>query len=414
MAADAVVAKAVGESARRGRLVVIATLVRLTGDFDLAEDCWQDALERALARWPVHGVPDNPEAWLSTAARNRAIDILKRLNTERDKLIQLHAMTRHNVPEPTTSESVYDDDRLKLLFACCHPALPWAGRVALTLKTVTGLSTREVARAFLVSEATMSQRLLRAKTKIAHAAIALRVPPADQLADRIDGVLTVIYLLFNEGHLSTEGEPLRNSLTREAIELGALMVDLLPGYDEVRALVALMLLQDSRRHARISSAGELVPINEQDRALWDHDQIRAGIRVLTSTSPETAPGPYRLQAAIAALHATARRPDLTDWTRIVQAYDALLALQDSPVIALNRLVALSFRDGPGPAVEQLPTLDDALEGYPPLAAARADFLRRTGRRDDAAAAYRRAIDQASTEAERRYLRRRLTEVLGES
>jgi RNA polymerase sigma-70 factor (ECF subfamily) len=408
--ADAVVAEAVGESARRGRLAVIATLVRLTGDFDLAEDCWQDALERALARWPVQGIPDNPEAWLSTAARHRALDILKRLHTERDKLFQLHAMTRHHPPEAATGESVYDDDRLKLLFACCHPALPLAGRVALTLKTVTGLSTREVARAFLVSEATMSQRLLRTKTKIAHAAIALRVPPADHLADRIDSVLTVIYLLFNEGHLSTDGEPLRNSLTREAIELGALLVDLLPDHDEVRALVALMLLQDSRRHARISSAGELVPINEQDRGLWDRDQITTGLRVLTSTSPKTAPGPYRLQAAIAALHATARRADVTDWTRIVRAYDALLALQDSPVIALNRLIALSFRDGPESALNQLPTLDGALDGYPPLAAARADLLRRAGRRHEAMAAYKRAISQANTEAERRYLRRRLTEI----
>jgi RNA polymerase sigma-70 factor (ECF subfamily) len=384
--------------------------MRLTGDFDLAEDCWQDALERALARWPVDGIPDNPEAWLSTAARHRALDILKRRRTERDKLPQLHAMTRHNTPERETDEPIYDDDRLKLLFACCHPALPLVGRVALTLKTVTGLSTREVARAFLVSEATMSQRLLRTKTKIAHAGIALRVPPSDQLADRVDAVLTVIYLLFNEGHLGTEGEPLRNSLTAEAIELGSLLVGLLPHHDEVRALVALMLLQNSRRHARISSSGELVPIYEQDRALWDHDQIVAGLRILTATESPTAPGPYRLQAAIAALHATADRAEATDWTRIVQAYDVLLALQGSPVIALNRLIALSFRDGPESALKQLPTLDAALDGYPALAATRADFLRRAGQTPDAAAAYQVAINQANTEAERRYYQRRLTEI----
>jgi RNA polymerase sigma-70 factor, ECF subfamily len=406
----AAVAEAVGQAARAGRLAVVATLMRMTGDFDLAEDCWQDALERALARWPVDGIPDNPEGWLSVAARHRALDVLKRRRTERDKLPQLHAMTQHNVPPSATGESVYDDDRLKLLFACCHPALPLAGRVALTLKTVTGLSTREVARAFLVSEATMSQRLLRTKTKIAHAGIALRVPPTDRLADRVDGVLAVIYLLFNEGYLATAGEPLRDALSREAIELGTLLVELLPGHDEARALLALMLLQNSRRHARISSGGELVPINEQDRGLWDRDQLNAGLRTLTSTSPQTAPGPYRLHAAIAALHATAPRAELADWTRIVQAYDALLALQDNPVIALNRLIAVSYRDGPESALAQLPLLEEALAGYPVLAAARADFLRRAGRALQAAAAYRVAIDQASTEAERRYLERRLTEV----
>jgi RNA polymerase sigma-70 factor (ECF subfamily) len=406
----AAAAEVVGQAARRGRLAVVATLVRVTRDFDLAEDCWQDALERALARWPIDGIPDNPEGWLSVAARHRALDVLKRRRTERDKLPQLHAMTPQNPPMPETGESVYDDDRLKLLFACCHPALPLAGRVALTLKTVTGRSTREVARAFLVSEATMSQRLLRTKTKIAHAGIALRVPPPDRLAERVDGVLAVIYLLFNEGYLATEGEPLRDGLTREAIEIGILLVDLLPGHDEARALLALMLLQNSRRHARISSLGELVPINEQDRGLWDRDQLSAGLRTLTSISPDTTPGPYQLHAAIAALHATAPRPEHTDWTRIVLAYDALLTLQDSPVIALNRLIAVSYRDGPESALAQLPTLDDVLAEYPVLIAARADFLRRAGRREEATAAYQLAIQQANTEAERRYLRRRLIEV----
>ena len=406
----AAAAEAVGQAARRGRLAVVATLVRVTRDFDLAEDCWQDALERALARWPIDGIPDNPEGWLSVAARHRALDVLKRRRTERDKLPQLHAMTPQNLPMPETGESVYDDDRLKLLFACCHPALPLAGRVALTLKTVTGRSTREVARAFLVSEATMSQRLLRTKTKIAHAGIALRVPPPDRLAERVDGVLAVIYLLFNEGYLATEGEPLRDGLTREAIEIGILLVDLLPDHDEARALLALMLLQNSRRHARISSLGELVPINEQDRGLWDRDQLSAGLRTLTSISSDTTPGPYRLHAAIAALHATATRPEHTDWTRIVSAYDALLGLQDSPVIALNRLIAVSYRDGPESALAQLPTLNDVLAEYPVLAAARADFLRRARRPEEATAAYQIAIQQANTEAERRYLRRRLIEV----
>lgn len=394
-------------AARRGRLAVVATLVRLTGDFELAEDCWQDALERALTRWPADGIPDNPEGWLSVAARNRAVDILRRRRTELDKLSQLEAPPVVLAAEP---ESVYDDDRLKLLFACCHPALPLAGRVALTLRTVAGLSTREVARAFLVSEATMSQRLLRTRTKIAHAAIPLKVPPPGRLDDRVDSVLTVVYLLFNEGYFATEGEPLRHALTREALQLGTLLVELLPGHDEVRSLLALMLLQDSRRHTRLNVDGELVPIDEQNRDCWDREQLAAGVRTLLSTSPLTEPGPYRLQAAIAALHASAPRAELTDWTRIVRAYDALLVLQDTPVVALNRLIAVSFRDGPAAALAELSTVEDALAGYPPLAAARADFLRRAGRSDEAAAAYQVAIDRAGTEAERRFLRRRLAEV----
>ena len=397
-------AEAVGRAARRGRLAVVATLVRLTGDFDLAEDCWQDALVRALLRWPVDGVPDNPEGWLSVAARHRALDVLKRRRTEQDKLPQLHELTRR----PSSPE--HSDDRLELLFACCHPALPLTGRVALTLKTVTGLSTREVARAFLVSEATMGQRLLRTKTKIAHAGIRLRVPEPDRIDDRVDAVLAVIYLLFNEGYLATEGEPLRDGLAADAIEIGTLLVDLLPQDNEVRGLLALMLVQNSRRAARINARRELVPIDEQDRTLWDRAQIAAGLRTLTSIPPDSPPGPYQLQAAIAALHATAPSPDRTDWQRIVLAYDALLAIQDNPVVALNRLIAVSYRDGPRAALAQLPALPRLLDDYPPVAAARADFLRRAGRCTEAAAAYEVAIGRANTEAERRYLRRRLDEI----
>lgn len=407
-ASGAVVPDAVGEAARRGRLAVVATLVRLTGDFDLAEDCWQDALERALITWPVAGVPDKPEAWLSVVARNRALDMLKRRRTERDKLGDLHLLLRP-LGRPD-GRGAMADDRLKLLFACCHPALPVAGRVALTLKTVTGLSTREVARAFLTSEATMSQRLLRAKTKIANAGIALRVPPADQLADRIDGVLTVIYLLFNEGYWASEGEVVRDALSREAIQLGLLTVELLPAHDEARALLALMFLQDSRRRARIGGGGELVPIDEQDRALWDRDQINAGLGLLLKISADRPPGAYCLQAAIAALHATADRPELTDWARIVEAYDALLVIQNSPVVALNRLVAVSFRDGPGRALEQLSALEDDLGDYPLLPAVRADLLRRAGRIAEAVPAYQSAVTRARSEAERRFLVRRLGEL----
>jgi RNA polymerase sigma-70 factor (ECF subfamily) len=395
----------VAGAVRHGRLAVVATLVRLTGDFDLAEDCRQDAVERALIKWPIHGVPDKPEAWLSVA-RNRVLDVLRRRRTELERLSDLQAAIR-----PADDQScAIEDDRLKLLFACCHQALPVAGRVALTLKTVTGLSTREVARAFLVSETTMSQRLLRTKTKIRNAGIALRVPPADQLADRIDGVLAVIYLLFTEGYSATEGPPLREALTRDAIGLALLVVDLLPAHDEARALLTLMLLQDSRRRARVGRDGELMPIDEQDRALWDRDQISAGLRTLVGIPPDQPSGPYRLQAAVAALHATAARAESTDWGRIVRAYDALLAIQDSPVIALNRLIALSFRDGPDRALELLPTLQEDVAACPLSHAVRADLLRRAGHVAEAIPAYRIAVEQARTDSERRFLARRLNEI----
>jgi RNA polymerase sigma-70 factor (ECF subfamily) len=312
-------------------------------------------------------------------------------------------------PSAVGAPGPYDDDRLRLLFACCHPALPLAGRVALTLKVVTGLSTREIARAFLVSEATMSQRLLRTKGKIERAGIALRVPPADQLDDRVGSVLTVVYLLFNEGYSATEGEPLRDSLAREAISLAEVLVALLPDHDEVRSLLALMLLQHSRRTTRYVD-GELVPLEEQDRARWDRASIEAGLGMLAAIGTGT-PGPYRLQAVIAALHATAPTATATDWSRIVRVYDGLLALRgDDPVIELNRLIAIGFRDGPGAALEALPAIEAALEGYPLLPAVRADLLRRAGRHAESAAAFRDAIDVASTDAQRRFLERRLREV----
>jgi RNA polymerase sigma-70 factor (ECF subfamily) len=406
------VADAVSAAVKHERLALIAPLVRLTRDFDLAEDCLQDAVERALSHWPKDGIPDNPVAWLSVAARRRALDLLKRAQTETTKLPLLHDMVKSFDIQPEGPSSPYDDDRLKLLFACCHPALPLPGRVALTLKTVTGLSTREVARAFLVSEATIGQRLLRAKTKITNAGIALRVPPEDQLAGRIDGVLAVVYLLFNEGYYATEGEPLRDGLAREAIQLGLLLVELLPGHGEARALLALMLLQHSRRSARLSSDGALVPLDEQDRGVWDHAEIRVGLHALAGTSGGP-PGPYELQAMIAALHATASHAAHTDWERVVRAYDALLAIQHNPVIALNRLVAVSFRDGPEPALAALPPIAAALPGYPLLPAVRADLLRRAGRFAEAGAAYRDAVSAARTEAERAFLRRRLAEVTGD-
>ena len=408
-ATDDAVGAALHAALRRSRLALIAPLVRLTRDFDLAEDCLQDAAERALARWPRDGIPDNPAAWLSVAARRRALDILKHQRTESAKLPELHAMTKYLDVSAEEPAGPYDDDRLKLLFACCHPALAMPVRVALTLKTVTGLSTREVARAFLVSEATMGQRLLRAKTKIAHAGIALRVPPVDQLDSRIEGVLAVVYLLFNEGYYATEGEPLRDALAQEAIQLGVLLVELLPGHAETRALLALMLLQHSRREARVSSDGGLVPLDEQDRGLWDRAEIAAGLRALTGTG-DGSPGPYRLQAAIAAIHATAPDADATDWGRIVRAYDALLSIQDTPVVALNRLVAVGFRDGPEAALALLPAVAQRAPDHPLLPALRADLLRRCGRVGEAATAYEDAIASARTTAERTFLIRRLSQL----
>lgn len=407
------VGAAIADVIRRERLRLVATLVRVTRDFDLAEDCVQDAVERALERWPAEGVPDNPAAWLSLTARRRAIDVLRRRDTERDKLERVLATSDPAKQDPTAvgTPGPYDDDRLRLLFACCHPALPLAGRVALTLKVVTGLSTREIARAFLVSEATMSQRLLRTKRTIERAGIALEVPPPDHLEDRIGSVLTVVYLLFNEGYSATEGEPLRDALAQEAISLGEVLVALLPDHDEVRSLLALMLLQHSRRAARAVD-GELVPLEEQDRERWDHATIEAGLRTLAMVGSGT-PGPYRLQAVIAALHASAPSANATDWDRIVRAYDALLVLRgDDPVIELNRLVAIGFRDGPASALEGLPRIESALEGYPLLPAVRADLLRRAGRNDAAADAFREAIEVAGTDAQRRFLRRRLREVSG--
>jgi RNA polymerase sigma-70 factor, ECF subfamily len=376
--------------------------VRLTRDFDLAEDCLHDAAERALTHWPRDGIPDNPAGWLSITARRRAIDVLKRAATARTALGRLIMDESIALGEPG---SVYDDDRLKLLFACCHPALPLAGQVALTLKAVTGLSTREVARAFLVSEATMGQRLLRTKQKISHAGIALRVPPADQLDDRIGGVLAVVYLLFNEGYLATDGAPLRDPLAREALQLGSLLAELLPGHPETRALLALMLLQHSRRHARLDTDGALVSLDEQDRGLWDLRERDAALRMLAGISAD-APGAYQLQAAIAALHAIAPCAGATDWPRIVQAYDALLARQPTPVIALNRLIAVSFRDGPSAGLAGLDAIAADLPGYPLVAATRADLLRRAGRTPEALDAYDEAIALAPTDAERLFLRRR--------
>ena len=306
MGLDAVAA-AVDEAVAAERLRIVATLIRVTGEWELAEDCVQDAVERALTRWPRDGIPDNPAAWLTTTSRHRALDVLKRRRIEQDKLRALEALTEEVASTPT-GDGPYDDDRLRLLFACCHPALPMAGRVALTLRTVAGLSTQQIARAFLVSESTMGQRLLRTRTKIANAGISLRVPEPQRLAERTAGVLAVIYLVFNEGYSPTEDGGFRDDLAEEALYLADLVTQLLPGDDEALGLQALLLLQHARRDARVDAAGELLTLEEQDRARWNRVRIGEGLECLAAArATGRPPGAYRLQAEIAALHDDGRR-----------------------------------------------------------------------------------------------------------
>jgi RNA polymerase sigma-70 factor, ECF subfamily len=404
--ADRATAEAVASAVAAERTRMVASLIRLTGDWDLAEDCVQDAAERALVRWPDEGMPRSPAAWLTTAARNRALDVLRRRQTERAKL-QERAIMDEMGPGAAGRMDTEPDDRLRLIFTCCHPALAIDGRVALTLKTVAGLSTAEIARAFLVSEPTMSQRLLRTKRKITNAAIPYRVPPDELLAERTAGVLVVLYLIFNEGYGRRE-----DHLAVEALRLARLLVGLMPGEDEARGLLALIALQLSRRSTRFDARGDLVPMEEQDRGRWDAALIEEGRRQLRRAAGSgRPPGPYRLQAEIAACHATAPAADATAWGRIVSLYDALLAAQPSPVPALNRAIAVGFRDGWAAGLAALDTLDaTALAGYYLLPAARADFLRRLGRDDQARHAYLAALDLAPTRPERRLLQRRLGEL----
>jgi RNA polymerase sigma-70 factor (ECF subfamily) len=386
-AADAA-AQVYGEERSR----ILATLIRLTGDWDLAEECVQDAFERALQRWPAEGVPRRPGAWLTTVARNRALDRLRRDANETAKL--------RSLPVPAQDDGEWPDDRLRLVFTCCHPALPLEARVALTLRTVADLSTDQIARAFLVPTATMAQRITRAKRKIAAAGIPYRVPPPELLGRRLGGVLAVVYLVFNEGYSA------RNELAEEGLRLGRLLLQLMPTETEVRGLLALMLLQQSRAGARVDEGGDLVPLEEQDRSRWDRRRIDEGLALLTGTGT-----PYQLQAEIAACHARARRADDTDWPRIVRLYTRLAAVVPSPVVALNRAVAVAMADGPATALPLLDELEASglLAGYHLLPAVRADLLRRLGRTEDAAEQYARALGEAPAEPERRYLRRRLTE-----
>ena len=396
---------------------VVATLIRTTGDWDLAEECAQDAFAIALQRWPRDGIPGKPGAWLTTAARNRAIDVLRRRTVGAAKLREVAAMTDEPSyqPGPPDDESGVPDDRLRLMFTCCHPALSLEGRVALTLRTLAGLTTAEIARAFLASEATMAKRLVRAKQKIQNAKIPYRVPPAHLLPERVPGVLGVLYLLFNEGYSATAGaDLLRQNLCAEAIRLARVLASLMPDEPEATGLLALMLLTDARRTARIDAQGDLVILEDQDRRMWDAAEISEGVSLLDGALRRGQPGPYQVQAAIAACHATALTAADTDWGQIAVLYEQLLQSLPTPVVELNRAVAVGMADGPAAGLPLVEALEAAgkLAGYHLLPATRADFLRRLGRMPEAASAYRDALALASTDTERRFLRRRLEETSG--
>jgi RNA polymerase sigma-70 factor (ECF subfamily) len=373
---------------------IVAGLIRLTGDWTLAEDATQDAFAAAFERWPKDGIPDRPAAWLTTTARHRAIDRLRSAKVERSRLGELSMNAG-----PSESNDI-EDDRLLLIFTCCHPALPLAARVALTLRTVAGLSVNEIARAFLVSETTMAQRLVRARRKIDHAGIPYRIPPAELLEERLNGVLAVLYLAFNAGY----SDVAQSDVAASAISLAGAVVDLMPLESEARGLLALMLMQNSRRDARVDLSGELLTLEEQDRSQWDRSDIERGGAILATAR---ARGPYVLQALIAQCHAVARSAASTDWPQIVALYDELLSLSPSPVIELNRAIAVGMRDGPDAGLALVNEVSAHLPGFHLVAAAQADLLRRAGRTADAEVRYREAIALAPTVEERAQLHRRL-------
>ena len=392
---------------------VLARLIRvLGGDFELAEEGLHDAFEAAIVQWAESGVPSEPRAWIFRAARNKAIDRLRRrvrLVEKIEEIAREEAAIEDDGSEPSDPVG---DDRLRLFFTCCNPALGMDAQVALTLRTLAGLSTEEIARAFLVPVPTMAQRLVRAKQKIALAGIPYRVPPAEELAERLDSVMAVVYLVFTEGYAATAGDSLlRLDLSREAIRVARLLETLLPNRPEPKALLALLLLHDARRDARTDANGDLVVLEEQDRARWDHAQIKEGLAILETALHMGAAGAYTIQAAIAALHARATKADDTDWPQIAALYHSLYRTTASPIVALNLAVAVSMTEGPEAGLARLDALahEEGIRGYHLLPAARADLLRRAHRYSEAAVAYEEALALALNEAERRYLARRLAD-----
>jgi RNA polymerase sigma-70 factor (ECF subfamily) len=397
---------------------VMATLISTLGDFDLAEDAMQEAFAVAMKRWPADGVPPNPGGWITLTARRRAIDRLRRDSTLARKQALLLADLEAHQPEDDPMTPI-PDERLKLIFTCCHPALSLEAQVALTLRTLGGLSTEEIASAFLVPVATMAQRLVRTKRKIKEANIPYRVPPAHLLGERLEAALAVIYLIFNEGYMALAGDTLiRRDLCGEAIRLARVLTRLLAEdrqldeSPEALGLLALMLLHDSRRKARVSPAGELVTLEEQDRSLWDRLEIQEGIALVERALGMKQPGPYQLQAASSALHAQTARAEDTDWRQIAALYGVLYRMQPSPVVALNRAVALAMAEGVEYGLELLAPLEADLHNYMPYHAAHADLLRRAGQREAAVAAYRRALELTQNTVERAYFERRVRELGG--